>query len=79
MVLSIGRMTLVLSMEPSLEELLKSPNLTEDDIGGISVAKEEVDVLKEGIKWIALMHILSSKSFIAASLKKTMQYAWATT
>jgi hypothetical protein len=66
-------------MEPSLEEVLKSLNLMEDDIGGISVAKEEVEVLKEGIKWIAVMHILSSKSFIAASLKKTMQYAWATT
>ncbi|KAM0874799.1 hypothetical protein ACQ4PT_037197 [Festuca glaucescens] len=66
-----------LGAAPSLEELLRSLNLTGEDMGGISVAKEEIDALKEDTKWMAVMHLLSSKTLSAASLKKTMQFAWA--
>ncbi|KAM0892438.1 hypothetical protein ACQ4PT_025747 [Festuca glaucescens] len=62
---------------PSLEELLRSLNLTGADIAGISVAKEKVDALKEGTKWVAVMRLLLTKSFSVASLKKTMEFAWA--
>jgi hypothetical protein len=63
--------------EPSLEDLLKSLNLKEEDIEGLFVAKKEVDALKEEVKWRAVMRLLSSKPFSAVSLKKTMNFAWA--
>ncbi|KAK1618262.1 hypothetical protein QYE76_023779 [Lolium multiflorum] len=66
-----------LGASASLEELLRSLKLFGVDIGGISVAKEEVEALKEGTKWMAVMRLLSSKNFSAASLKKTMEFAWA--
>jgi hypothetical protein len=66
-----------LGASASLEELLRSLKLSGADIGGISVAKEEVEALKEGTKWMAVMRLLSSKAFSAASLKKTMEFAWA--
>ena len=62
---------------PSLEELLRSLNLTGKDIKGISVAKEEVASLKAGSRWMAVMRLLSSKPFSATSLKKKMWFAWA--
>ncbi|KAK1619778.1 hypothetical protein QYE76_025295 [Lolium multiflorum] len=66
-----------LGASASLEELLRSLKLSGADIGGISVAKEEVEALKEGTKWMAVMRLLSSKTFSAASMKKTMEFAWA--
>ena len=60
-----------------LDELLKSLNLREEDIEGLAVAKEEVETLKEGTKWMAVMRLLSSKMFSATLLKKTMMFAWA--
>jgi hypothetical protein len=39
------------------------------------MVKEEVEVLKKGTKWMAVMHLVSSKSFSVATLNKTMQYA----
>jgi hypothetical protein len=66
-----------LGVSASLEELMRSLKLTGADIGGISVAKEVVEALKEDTKWMAVMRLLSSKTFSAASLKKTMEFAWA--
>jgi hypothetical protein len=63
--------------EPSLEELLKSLNLKGEDIGGVFVPKEEVDSLKEGTKWKAVMRVLTTRPFSAISMKKTMHFAWA--
>ncbi|KAM0873893.1 hypothetical protein ACQ4PT_037777 [Festuca glaucescens] len=63
--------------EPSLEELLLSLNIKGGDIGGIFVAKADVESLKEGSKWMAVMRLLSSKPFSATSLEKTMKFAWA--
>jgi hypothetical protein len=63
--------------EPTLDELLSSLNLKEKDIGGVFVPKEEVEALKEGTKWMAVMRLLTSKPFRAKSLKKTMRFAWA--
>jgi hypothetical protein len=63
--------------EPSLDELLSSLNIKGEEIGGVSVSKEEVDLLKGETKWMAVMRLLSPKPFSAASLKKTMRFAWA--
>jgi hypothetical protein len=63
--------------EPSLDELLSSLKIKGEDIGGVSVSKEEVDLLKGETKWMAVMRLLSPKPFSAASLKKTMRFAWA--
>jgi hypothetical protein len=62
-------------VEPSLEELLKSLNLKEEDIGGFFVAKEQIDELKEETKWMAVMRLLTTKSFSRSSLNKTMSFA----
>ncbi|KAM0833650.1 hypothetical protein ACQ4PT_064130 [Festuca glaucescens] len=61
----------------SIEDLLRSLNLKGEDIDGVFVAKSEVDSLKEGTRWMAVMRVLTSKPFSAAALKKTMQFAWA--
>ncbi|KAK1650403.1 hypothetical protein QYE76_068208 [Lolium multiflorum] len=58
--------------EPALEDLLLSLNIKEEDIGGVFVAKADVESLKEGSKWMAVMRLLSSKPFSAASLEKMM-------
>jgi hypothetical protein len=63
--------------EMALEELLRSLNLKGEDIAGISVAKNEVESLKQDTKWMAVMCLLSPKPFCATSLKKTMKFAWA--
>ena len=63
--------------EPSLEELLRSLNLKGEDLGGVFVAKEEVESLKKSTKWMAVMKLLTTKPFSVASLKKTMLFAWA--
>jgi hypothetical protein len=61
----------------SIEELLKSLNLKEEDIEGVFVKKSEVDSLKEGTRWMAVMRLHTSKPFSAQSLKKTLSFAWA--
>jgi hypothetical protein len=66
-------------VEPSLEELLRSLNLKGEDIDGVVVAMSEVESLKEEFKWMVVMKFLTSKPFSAASLKKTMNFAWALT
>jgi hypothetical protein len=63
--------------EPTLEELLCSLNLKGEDIDGLFVAKSEVETLKEDVKWMAVMRLLTIKPFSAISLKKTMKFAWA--
>jgi hypothetical protein len=63
--------------EPSLDDLLRSLNIKGEDIGGIFVPKKEVETLREEKKWMAVMRLLSPKPFSAASLKKTMRFAWA--
>jgi hypothetical protein len=63
--------------EPTLEELRQTLNLKGEEIGGLFVAKEQVEELRESTKWMAVMKVLSSKPFIATSLKKTMLFAWA--
>ncbi|KAM0877110.1 hypothetical protein ACQ4PT_035719 [Festuca glaucescens] len=63
--------------EHTLEDLLHSLNLKGEDIDGFVVAKSEVESLKEGTKWLAVVRLLTSKPFSATSLKKTMQFAWA--
>ena len=63
--------------EPSLEELMCSLNLKREDIGGVFVAKNDVESLKEDTKWMAVMRLLTSRPFSATSLKKTMLLAWA--
>jgi hypothetical protein len=62
--------------EPSLDDLLRSLNIRGEDIGGVFVPKEEVETLREEKKWMAVMRLLSPKPFSAASLKKTMRFAW---
>jgi hypothetical protein len=61
----------------SIEELLKSLNLKEEDIEGVFVKKSEVDSLKEGTRWMAVMRLHVSKPFSAQSLKKTLSFTWA--
>jgi hypothetical protein len=68
-----------LGEEPSLEELLRSLNLREEDIEGLVVAKDVVESLKEEAKCMAVMRLLMMKPFSAVSLKKTMRFAWAPT
>nr|XP_051202175.1 uncharacterized protein LOC127315756 [Lolium perenne] len=63
--------------EPSLEELLLSLDLKGEDIEGFFVAKSEVESLKEETKWMAVMRLLTPKTFSAISLKRTMKFAWA--
>jgi hypothetical protein len=63
--------------EPSLDELLRSLNLRGEDIEGLFVAKSEVEILKEEKKWMAVIRVLTSKPFSAASLKQTLRFAWA--
>jgi hypothetical protein len=46
--------------EESLEDLLRSLNLKEDEIGGLFVARNEVEALKESTKWMAVMCVLTS-------------------
>jgi hypothetical protein len=46
--------------EESLEDLLRSLNLKEDEIGGLFVARNEVKALKESTKWMAVMCVLTS-------------------
>ncbi|KAM0864824.1 hypothetical protein ACQ4PT_043653 [Festuca glaucescens] len=63
--------------EPTLEELLCKLNLKGEDIAGLFVAKEEVEILKEEVKWVAVIRLLTTKPFSGTSLKKTMKFAWA--
>jgi hypothetical protein len=63
--------------EPTLEELLRSPNLKGEDIDGLFVTKDEVESLKEEAKWMVVMKLLTTKPFSVVSLKKTMRFAWA--
>ncbi|KAK1662775.1 hypothetical protein QYE76_050934 [Lolium multiflorum] len=63
--------------EPSLEDLLQSLNLKGEDIGGVFVAKSEVEALKEGSRWMAVMRLLTPRPYSTTSLKKTMLFAWA--
>jgi hypothetical protein len=63
--------------DPTLEDLLRSLNLKGEDIGGVFVAKAEVESLKEDSKWLAVMKLMSSKPVSATSLKKTLKFAWA--
>ncbi|KAM0890519.1 hypothetical protein ACQ4PT_027005 [Festuca glaucescens] len=63
--------------EPTIEELLESLNLKGEDIEGFFVPKSEVESLKEGTKWMAVMKLLSPKPFSATSMKKTLRFAWA--
>ncbi|KAM0824219.1 hypothetical protein ACQ4PT_070349 [Festuca glaucescens] len=63
--------------EPSLEELLRSLDLSGDDIDGLFVAKAEVEALKESARWMAVMRLLTPSPFSATSLKKMMKFAWA--
>jgi Mg2+/Co2+ transporter CorB len=58
--------------ESSLEELLRSLNLKGDEIGGLFVARNEVEALKESTKWMAVMRVLTSKAFSATSLKRRL-------
>jgi hypothetical protein len=62
---------------PSLEALLWSLQITGDDLEGLFVPKEEVKSLREDAKWMAVVKLLSSKSFSAVALEKTMRFAWA--
>jgi hypothetical protein len=64
------------AVEPLLEELLRSLNLKGEDIEGFFVAKGEVESLKEEVKWMAVMRLLTTKPFSAISLKKTMRFMW---
>jgi hypothetical protein len=41
------------------------------------VVKEEVENLKKEAKWMAVMKVLTTKSFSAILLKKTLRFAWA--
>jgi hypothetical protein len=66
-----------LGPEPSLDELLRSLNIKGDEIKGLFVAKDEVETLREGAKWMAVIRLLSSRPYSAASLKKTLRFAWA--
>jgi hypothetical protein len=63
--------------EPSLDDLLRSLNIKGEEIGGIFVPKEEVESLKDGTKWMAVMTVLTARPFTAISMKKTMRFAWA--
>ena len=54
-----------------------SLNLQGKDIEGLVVQKDEVEALKERTKWLAVMRLLTTKVFSAASLKQTMRFAWA--
>jgi hypothetical protein len=65
--------------EPSLEDLLNSLNLKWEDIKDLFIAKAEVGTLKEEVKWMAVMRLLTTKPFSRMSLKKTMRFAWAPT
>ncbi|KAK1683807.1 hypothetical protein QYE76_044655 [Lolium multiflorum] len=65
--------------EPTLDDLLKIWKLKGEDIGGVFVPKSEVEALKEGAKWMAVMPLLTMKPFSATSLKKMMRFAWAPT
>jgi hypothetical protein len=58
--------------EPSLEELLQSLDLKEEEIGGIFVAKKDVESLKERSKWMAIMKLLMTKTFSAISLDQLL-------
>jgi hypothetical protein len=62
---------------PSLEALLRSLQITGDDLEGLFVPKEEVKSLREDSKWMAVVKLLSSKPFSAVALEKTMRFAWA--
>ncbi|KAK1611919.1 hypothetical protein QYE76_035592 [Lolium multiflorum] len=62
---------------PSLEDLLQSLKIKGDDLGGIFVPKAEVEALKEDSKWMAVLKVLTTKTFSAASLKQTLCFAWA--
>ena len=70
-------LTTLMGTEFLLEELLRSLNLKGEDLGGVFVAKDEVETLKEDTKWMAVMWLLTSRPFSSMSLKKTMMYAWA--
>jgi hypothetical protein len=63
--------------EPSLDDLLRSLNIKGEEIGGVFVPKKEVEALKDGTKWMAVMTVLTPRPFIAISMKKTMRFAWA--
>jgi hypothetical protein len=65
--------------EPSLEDLLNSLNLKGEDIKDLFVAKAEMETLKEEVKWMAVMRLLTTKPFSRTSLKKTIRFAWAPT
>ncbi|KAK1627625.1 hypothetical protein QYE76_001940 [Lolium multiflorum] len=62
---------------PSLEDLLQSLKIKGDDLGGIFVPKAEVEALKEDSKWMAVLKVLTTKTFSASSLKQTLRFAWA--
>jgi hypothetical protein len=52
-------------------------DLKGEDIDGMFVAKNEVELLKEGSKWMAVMRILTTQPFSATYPKKTMRFVWA--
>jgi hypothetical protein len=58
-----------------LEELLRSLNLKGEDIDGLFLAKSEVEALKEGSRWMAVMKLLTPGPFSVTFLKKTMRFA----
>jgi hypothetical protein len=62
-----------------LEELLQNLKLYGEDIEGVLVPKSEVEALKEGTKWMAVMRLFSSKPFSAPSMKKALRFALAPT
>jgi hypothetical protein len=62
---------------PSLEDLLQSLKIKGDDLGGVFVPKADVEALKEDSKWMAVLRVLTTKTFSASSLKQTLHFAWA--
>jgi hypothetical protein len=61
-----------------LDELLRSLNIKGDDIGSVFIPKVEVESPSDETKCMAVMRLLTPKSFTAASLKKTLCFSWAT-
>ena len=56
---------------PSLEDLLQSLKIKGEDLGGVFVPKAEVEALKEGSKWMAVLKVLTSKTFSTSSLMRS--------
>ena len=58
-----------------VEDLLSKLKLSEGEMGGVFLAKEERGGLPE-VKWMAVAKLLSVRSFSEESLKRTMFSAW---